>query len=125
MTTMEFWLVAGLLLVNLLLLAWLLLRKPADSGRAELLAGMAAGNDRLERELRREISDNARSSRQELASTFATFQQTLVQQSSEAIRTQNAQIDAFSQQLTLLQKTLSDTLTTQLQSVSEIGRAHV
>ena len=119
MTTMEFWLVAGLLLVNLLLLAWLLLRKPADSGRAELLAGMAAGNDRLERELRREISDNARSSRQELASTFATFQQTLVQQSSEAIRTQNAQIDAFSQQLTLLQKTLSDTLSTQLQSVSE------
>ncbi|MEO7887893.1 MAG: DNA recombination protein RmuC, partial [Polaromonas sp.] len=32
---------------------------------------------------------------------------------------QNAQIDAFGQQLTLLQKTLSDTLTTQLQSVSE------
>ena len=63
MTMMEFWLVAGLLLVNLLLLTWLLLRKPADSGRAELLAGMAAGNDRLERELRREISDNARSSR--------------------------------------------------------------
>ena len=119
MTTMEFWLVTGLLLVNLLLLVWLLLRKPADSGRAELLAGMAAGNDRLERELRREINDNARSSRQELASSFATFQQTLVQQSSEAIRTQNAQIDAFSQQLTLLQKTLSDTLTTQLQSVSE------
>ncbi|MGH6640659.1 MAG: DNA recombination protein RmuC, partial [Polaromonas sp.] len=70
-------------------------------------------------ELRREISENARSSRQELATTFATFQQTLVQQSAEAIRTQNAQIDAFSQQLTLLQKTLSDTLTTQLQSVSE------
>ena len=119
MTRMEFWLVAGLLLVNLLLLVWLLLRKPQDSGRAELLAGVAAGNDKVERELRREINDNARSSRQELTSTFATFQQTLVQQSSEATRTQNAQIDAFSQQLTLLQKTLSDTLTTQLQSVSE------
>jgi len=119
MTRMEFWLVVGLLLVNLLLLVWLLLRKPQDSGRAELLAGVAAGNDKVERELRREINDNARSSRQELTSTFATFQQTLVQQSSEATRTQNAQIDAFSQQLTLLQKTLSDTLTTQLQSVSE------
>ena len=119
MTQMEFWLVAGLLLGNLLLLVWLLLRKPQDSGRAELLAGVAAGNDKVERELRREINDNARSSRQELTSTFATFQQTLVQQSSEATRTQNAQIDAFSQQLTLLQKTLSDTLTTQLQSVSE------
>lgn len=109
----------ALLLANLLLLVWLLVRKPADSGRTELLAGMAAGHDKLERELRREISENARSSRQELATTFATFQQTLVQQSAEAIRTQNAQIDAFSQQLTLLQKTLSDTLTTQLQSVSE------
>ena len=119
MTRMEFWLVVGLLLVNLLLLVWLLLRKPQDSGRAELLAGVAAGNDKVERELRREINDNARSSRQELTSTFATFQQTLVQQSAEATRTQNAQIDAFSQQLTLLQKTLSDTLTTQLQSVSE------
>ncbi|MDO8372410.1 MAG: DNA recombination protein RmuC, partial [Polaromonas sp.] len=69
--------------------------------------------------LRREIGDSSRASRQELATSFATFQQTLVQQSAEAIRTQNAQIDAFSQQLTLLQKTLSDTLTTQLQSVSE------
>lgn len=108
-----------LLLANLLLLVWLLVRKPADSGRTELLAGMAAGHDRVERELRREITDSARNGRQELASTFATFQQTLVQQSAEAIRTQNTQIDAFAQQLALLQKTLSDTLTTQLQSVSE------
>ena len=105
--------------LQLLLLVWLIARKPADTGRLELLAGMASGHDRLERELRREISDNGRSSRQELAGTFASFQQTLVQQSAEAIRTQNAQIDAFAQQLTLLQRTLSDTLTTQLQSVSE------
>ncbi len=119
MTALQAWLALVLLLGNLILVVWLLLREPPDSGRAELLAGMAAGHDRVERELRREISDNSRASRQELASTFATFQQTLVQQSAEAIRTQNAQIDAFSQQLTLLQKTLSDTLTTQLQSVSE------
>ena len=115
----------ALLVVNLLLLVWLLLRKPADNGQArgELLAGMTAGHDKLERELRREISDNSRYSRQELATTFATFQQTLVRQSAEAIRTQNIQIDAFgqqvTQQLTLLQKTLSDTLNTQLQSVGE------
>src|SRR5665647_2995883 len=102
---MESWLMMALLLANLLLMVFLLVRKPADSGHTELLVGMAAGNDKLERELRREISDNSRSSRQELATTFATFQQTLVQQSAEAIRTQNVQIDAFSQQLTLLQKT--------------------
>ncbi len=90
---MELWLIILLLLVNLLLVAWLLLRKPADNGQArtELLAGMALGNDKLERELRREMGDNSRASRQELATTFATFQQTLVQQSSEAIRTQNTQ----------------------------------
>ena len=112
----------ALLLANLLLLVWLVVRPPvapADDGNAKLLNGVADINDRLERELRREISDNARSSRQELASVFATFQQTLVQQSFEATRSQNTQIDAFSQQLGLLQKTLSDTLSMQLQSLSE------
>ena len=119
---MEFWLMLALLLANLLLLVWLVVRPPvapADDGNARLLNGFADINDRLERELRREISDNARSSRQELASVFATFQQTLVQQSAEATRSQNTQIDAFSQQLGRLQKTLSDTLSVQLQSLSE------
>lgn len=116
---MEFWITAALLLLNVLLLVWLLVRQPGDRVRVELIAAMTAGHERVERELRREISESARSSRQELASTFATFQQTLTQQSAEAIRTQNAQIDAFGQQLTLLQKTLSDTLTTQLQAVGE------
>ena len=121
---MELWLFAVLLLlvvINLLLVVWLLVRKPVvnDKASADLLANIAAGHDSLERELRREISDSSRASRQELATTFATFQQALVQQSGEAIRTQNTQIDAFGQQLALLQKTLSDTLVTQLQSVSE------
>lgn len=119
---MEFWLMMALLLANLLLLVWLVVRPPvapADDGNARLLNGFADINDRLERELRREISDNARSSRQELASVFTTFQQTLVQQSAEATRSQNTQIDAFSQQLGRLQKTLSDTLSVQLQSLSE------
>ncbi|HYW57990.1 MAG TPA: DNA recombination protein RmuC [Polaromonas sp.] len=119
MNALQLWLAVILLLVNLLLLVWLVLRKPADSGRAELLAVMTAGHDKVEREVRREINDSARASREELATAFATFQQTLVKQSAEATRTQNTQIDAFAQQLTLLQKTLSDTLTTQLQSVSE------
>ena len=118
---MEFWFMITLTVLNLLLLVWLVLRKPAsdDNGHAALLASMTLGNDKLERELRREIEGNSRASRQELATTFATFQQTLMQQSGEAIRTQNSQIDAFGQQLSLLQKTLSDTLVTQLQSVSE------
>ena len=119
MTHLEFWLPVLLALVNLLLLVWLLQRKPPESDRAELLAAVGAANERLERELRREISESSRGGRQELTQTFATFQQTLVQQSAEAVRTQNTQIDAFGQQLALLQKTLSDTLTTQLSGLSE------
>jgi DNA recombination protein RmuC len=105
--------------LNLALLLWLALRRPPksedDGGRAELLAA----NERLERELRREISESSRGGRLELTQAFATFQQSVVQQSAEAIRTQNAQIDAFAQQLALLQKTLADTLTNQLQGLSE------
>ena len=119
MTFFEFWLIAVVLVINALLLVWLALRKTPDTGRAELLLGITSSNEKTERELRREILENGRTNRQELGTTFATFQQTLLQQSLGAITAQNAQIDAFGQQLALLQKTLSDTLTTQLQSVSE------
>jgi DNA recombination protein RmuC len=119
---MEIWFIVGLLVLSLLLVclvAWLMLRQPDRSGQSELLAGLLTGHEKIEREVRREIADSSRGSRQELAGTFATFQRALVGQGAEAIRTQNAQLDAFAQQLTLLQKTLSDTLVTQLQSVSE------
>ena len=121
MTPFQYWLVVTLLAFNLLAILWLLRRKPADSanGNADLLLGINAGHDRTEREVRREIGDSARASRLELATTFATFQHSLVQQGAEATRTQNAQIDAFSQQLTLLQKSLADTLNTQLQGLSD------
>ncbi|MDD5030568.1 MAG: DNA recombination protein RmuC [Rhodoferax sp.] len=84
-----------------------------------LVERVTASAERLERELRREVQDSGRNGRQELAQHLATFQQTLVQQSAEATRTQNAQIDAFGQQLALLQKTLQDTLASQLSGVSE------
>ncbi len=119
MTETGFYVFLALLILAVVLLVWLVLRRTPDSGKAELLALIAAGNDKTEREVRREIVDNGRTNRQELSTTFATFQQTLTQQSAEAIRTQNSQIDAFGHQLALLQKTLSDTLVMQLQSVSE------
>ncbi len=80
---------------------------------------IAASSERLERELRTEVQESARGGRQEVMQTLATFQHTLVQQSAEATRTQNSQMDAFAQQLALLQKTLSDTLTQQVQMLSE------
>lgn len=107
----------ALALASVVLLVALLMRKPPvpDTGRAELMAA----SERVERELRREISESSRGLRGELTHTLATFQETLTRQGQEATRTQNAQIDAFSQQLTLMQKTLADTLASQLQSLSE------
>ena len=123
------WLVLAGSVLNGLVLLWIVFRPTdgravlaAEQGRVELLTavqGSAERTQRLERELRREIGESARGGRQELAQNLATFQQALVQQGAEATRTQNTQIDAFGQQLALLQKTLSDTLTLQLQSLSE------
>ncbi len=113
----------ALALCNTLLLVWLLLRRPAatadEDAQAPLLAALREGNERLERELRREVGDSARAARQELAASIAAFQLGVVQQANEAVRTQNAQLDAFAQQLTLLQKSVSDTLSSQLQGLSE------
>ncbi|WP_298924576.1 DNA recombination protein RmuC [uncultured Ramlibacter sp.] len=113
----ELWVLIALALTILLAVIVLLVRKPAaqDNGRTELLAA----NERLERELRREISESSRGARQELTHSLATFQEALVKQGAQATRTQNTQIDAFGQQLALLQKSLSDTLNTQLQGLSE------
>jgi DNA recombination protein RmuC len=114
---LEIWTLVALAIANLVLVLFLLLRKPPvnDAARAELLGA----NERLERELRREISESSRGARTELTHSLATFQDALVKQGAEATRTQNTQIDGFAQQLTLLQKTLSDTLSLQLQSLSE------
>src|SRR4029453_7377094 len=49
-------------------------------------------------------------------------QEAVGRESAEGTRTQNNQIDAFSQQLTLMQKTLADTLATQLNSLGEANR---
>ncbi|WP_048438792.1 DNA recombination protein RmuC [Caenimonas sp. SL110] len=114
---MEIWLLIALAIVNAVVVFVLLMRKPAadDAARQELLAA----NERMERELRREISESSRGARTELTHTLATFQDAVVRQGAEATRTQNIQIDAFAQQLTLLQKSLSDTLSVQLQSLGE------
>ncbi|MEO7547675.1 MAG: DNA recombination protein RmuC, partial [Ramlibacter sp.] len=113
----ELWILIALAVAILVAVIVLLLRRPPvfDTGRAELLAA----SERLERELRREISESSRGARQELTHSLASFQEAMVKQGGEATRTQNTQIDAFAQQLTLLQKTLSDTLTVQLQNLGE------
>ncbi len=127
------WTLASLLLQVLLLivLLWVLWRKPVVSPdelahRERLVSELNAQTqqtwqrvERAEGELRREITEASRGGRQEIQQTLATFQETLTHQVSEATRTQNAQLDGFSQQLVQLRTTLSDTLVRQLQDMNE------
>jgi DNA recombination protein RmuC len=116
-----------LAVVGVLLQLALWLRKPAVDAdelvhRQTLLAQLQQTGQRVERvesELRREMADGSRTARQELQQTLATFQEAITSQGAESTRTQNAQIDAFSQQLVQLRGTLGDTLTRQLQDLSE------
>jgi DNA recombination protein RmuC len=117
------WILVALLGLVLIALFWISKQLKSQSqdanALAQLTAALQVANERLERELRNAINESARGGRQELIQTLGTFQQSLVQQSAEATRTQNSQMDAFAQQLSLLQKTLSDTLTLQVQQLSE------
>ena len=117
--------------VNAALLLWLLLRRPpvdaqAVAQRQQLLDSLQTQAqqtgqriERVESELRREISDSARGGRQEVQQTLTTFQEALTRQGAEATRTQNAQLDAFAQQLVQLRGTLGDTLTQQLKALMD------
>ena len=120
------WVALGLAALNALLLLWLVFSGPddetqraSDQLKAELLAAVKGGGDHVAADLRREMNESSRAGRQELTQNLSTFQRALVHQAAEATRTQNAQIDAFGQQLTLLQKSLSDTLSQQLSGLSE------
>ncbi len=112
-------------LLVLLGLFLLLRRGPGRDHSPELealqqqLVALQVQNERLERELRNEVTQSAVQSRQESMQTLTLFQQSLLQQSAEATRTQNQQIDALAQQLTLLQKSLTDSLALQVQGLSE------
>ena len=92
---------------------------PEFEALQQQLATLQTQNERLERELRNEVSQTAVQARQESMQTLTLFQQTLLQQSGEATRTQNQQIDALAQQLALLQKSLTDSLALQVQGLSE------
>lgn len=123
------WALTALGMLNVVLLLLLLARSMrgeapwgAEQGRRDVqlaLQPQVDRLDRLERDMRHEIAESSRAARQELTHSLASFQQSLVQQGAEATRTQNAQIDAFGQQLAMLQKSLADTLNQQLSGLSE------
>ena len=90
--------IAQLVLLGLLvvLVLWLLLRR--GDGSAE----------RLERNLRGDVQDSARGTRQELAQNLSSMQQALLAQSGDVARTQNEQIDSFRTQLAAMQQGLAE-----------------
>ncbi len=108
------WISLGLLAAVLLVLLWMVLRRPDAAPlrqfRDELQAGLRQDAERLERELRDEVARSALGTRQELALALATFQQTLFSQQSDLARTQNEQTDSFRSRLAELQQTLADSL---------------
>lgn len=97
------WLLPALAGGTLVVVLWLALRR----GDGELVV----------RELRAEVQDSARATRQELAQALALGQQTMAAQQGtmaaqqgEALRTQNEQIDAFRIQLGTLQAQVAQSL---------------
>ena len=102
---MEIWVAVGFGVVIALLLL-LLLRRPSSNEAAVLalqqsLQSLHEKLERIERELRTEITDSSRGGRQELTQNLAVFQQSQVQQ------------------LTLMQKSIGDTLNQQLQQLQK------
>ncbi len=103
---MEVWIAVGVGVFNALLLV-VLLRRPSGSNEAanlvlqQSLQSMHEKLERIERELRTEIAESSRGGRQELTQNLALFQQSQVQQ------------------LTLMQKSIGDTLNQQLQQLQK------
>ena len=102
----EIWMALGLSGLSVVLLLVLLLRKPSaepvsDPALLHSLQAMQAQMQRVERELRNEIQESSRGGRQELAQNLTLFQQTQVQQ------------------LSLMQKSVTDTLNQQLQQLQK------
>jgi len=103
---MEIWIAIGVGVANALLLL-VLLRRPVGSHESAALAlqqslqSLHDKLERIERELRTEITESSRGGRQELTQNLALFQQSQVQQ------------------LTLMQKSIGDTLNQQLQQLQK------
>ena len=123
---MEFllWGLLALAVINLLLLAWIALRRDASQGlREEFRGGYQQSAERLERELRDEVGRSAQSTRQELGSTLGLFQQTLLNQQGDVARTQNEQIDSFRVQLVAMQQAIAQALQLATSTFSQQGQA--
>ena len=102
----------ALTLLNLALLLWIALRRPDERGLRESTG-----------ELRAELADSARGTRQELSQALALFQQGLLTQQGDVARTQNEQIDSFRTQLAAMQQMVGQSLQGATQSQAAQAQA--
>jgi DNA recombination protein RmuC len=118
---MEFWIAVGVGAFNALLLL-VLLRRPSGNNEAAVqalqqsLQSMHEKLERIERELRTEITESSRGGRQELTQNLALFQQSQVQQ---LTLMQKSIVDTLNQQLQQLQKSNADKLDEMRRTVDE------
>ncbi|MDO9003918.1 MAG: DNA recombination protein RmuC [Aquabacterium sp.] len=121
------WILLALAILNALLLLWLATRRgddePLKRAADELKQDLRNQTDQLDRNLRDEVSRSAAGTRQELGSTLANFQQILLAQQGDVIRTQNEQLDSFRVQLAQMQQSLSDTLRQTTTTLAEQAHA--
>lgn len=110
----------GLLLLGVLLL-WLQLKRAASEGQthAALLPTLQQANERLERELRDELSRSAAATRQELAQSLARFQQALSSGLSSSTQTQTAQALAAREAQDLAAQRQTQTLGESLRALAQ------
>ena len=114
------WIVVALLALNLVLLLVLLLRKGEGE---EIQRSLREEQDRIGREVRGEVQDSARGTRQELSQALALFQQTLLAQQGDVARTQNEQIDSFRTQLAATQQQVGQSLQQATQTLVQLSQA--
>ncbi len=121
------WGVFALLALVLLVQLWLAVRRadetPLRALGESLRRAVADDAQQLGRELRAEVADSARGTRQELAGTLALFQQTLLAQSGDSVRTQNEQIDTLRTQLATMQQQVGDALAEASRALALQGQA--
>ncbi len=99
--------IAAGLVVAIVLLALLVARRPAEAretreGFGALVDAQRDAAERLQREVRAEVLEQARGNRVELAESIGRFARQVTAQASSVAQIQNAQIDGFAQQLVRL-----------------------
>ncbi len=106
------WLLVALAALNVLILLLLVVLRPrADEHQGGL------------REVRNEVQDSARGTRQELSQALALFQQTLLARQGDVARTQNEQIDSFRTQLAAMQQMVAQSLQQATSSLAQQSQA--